>query len=112
MGNVQTPVNIVSLPQGSFASPNPLYTVPGSTTFTVAMLHLVNTNATQATVNVCVVPSAGTAGISNAILWNFPLAPNDVLEIMKGDFWNAGTTLQAYASQTGVNLKLSGIQTT
>ena len=108
MANSLKCVNIVQLGT-SFST---IYTVPGSTNFTVSMLHLVNTGSAS-TVDVCVVPSGGTAQQSNAIMWQQTITINDVLEILKGDIWNTGTTLQARA-QTGsaINLKLAGIETT
>lgn len=109
MANSLKCVNILALTTGF----QTVYTVPAATTFTVSMLHLCNTGSTS-TVDVCVVPNGGSAGQSNAILWQFSnLTTNDVLEILKGDIWNTGTTLQARC-QTGaaVNLKLAGIEST
>lgn len=109
MANALVPVSIVQL-TGSFAT---IYTVPGATTATVTMLHLVNTTGSPVTVDVCVVPNAGSAQQSTAILWSYSIGANDVLEILKGDIWSTGTTLQARAAATtSINLKFGAIQTT
>lgn len=108
MGNVLKTVDVAQL-TGSFAT---IYTVPGATQFTVTMLHLVNTSGVVVTVRICLVPSAGSPTQSNALFWDFSLAANDVLEVLKGDIWAAGSTLQALAGTTAViNIKLSGIET-
>lgn len=88
-----------------------IYTVPTSTSFTVAVLHLVNTTASSVTVQVCLVPLAGSASQSNALLWDFVIQPNDVIELLRGDIWAAGAFLQTKASAaSSVNIKLSGIE--
>jgi hypothetical protein len=46
------------------------YTVPASTTTIVKQLVLCNTTASNATVDVHLVPSGGTAGVSNALVYN------------------------------------------
>lgn len=106
--NTLKPVAVTPL-TGSFAT---IYTVPASTVFTVGMLHLVNVTSSAVTVRMCVVPNAGSATISNAVLWDFQIAPNDVVELLKGDQWLAQATLQALASTpNSVNLKLAGVET-
>lgn len=108
MANALKPVAVTQL-TGSMAT---IYTVPALTTFTVSMLHLVNTTTAAATVRVCVVPTGGSALQSNAIMWDFSITANDVLEILKGDIWAAGTTLQASTgTASAINVKLSGIET-
>ena len=90
-----------------------LYTVPSLTTFTVGMLHLVNTTGSAVTVRMCVVPSAGSPLVGNSLLWDFQIQANDVVELLKGDQWLAGASLQALGSTlNAVNLKLAGVETT
>jgi len=86
-----------------------VYTVPGATTFTVSMLHICNTSASAVTVRICI----GGQAVGNALMWDFSIAANDVVELLKGDMWLTGTTLQVKASLTNVvTLKLAGIETT
>lgn len=107
MGNVLKAIDIVQLGTG-FST---YYTVPGATKFTVSMLHLHNTTSSAVTVQVCAVPTAGSPTQATALLWNFSLLGNDVLEILKGDIWTPGTTLQALAGTgSAVNLKMAGIE--
>ena len=107
MTNTLRPVGVTAVSDGSFTT---VYTVPGSTTFTASMLHVCNTTVAVVTVRVCLVPPAGSPGTDNAILWDFSIAANDVLELLKGDIWAEGSTLQAKASSAGVSLKLAGIE--
>jgi len=100
----------VALVTDSYAT---AYTVPALTEFNVAMLHLCNTGDDDVTVDVCLVPDGGSAGVANSLLGAFTLAAHDVLEILKGDIWPADSTLQVKASiDEVVTLKLSGIEST
>lgn len=94
------------------ASFTTIYTVPAVTLFTVGMLHLSNVTNSAVTVRLCVVPNAGSPTVGNAILWDFQIAPNDVVELLKGDQWPAQSTLQALGSTlNAVTLKLAGVET-
>lgn len=107
MGNTLVPVDIVQLGD-SFGT---IYTVPPGKKTTVTMLHVVNTASSLQTVTVCVVPSGDSAGQDNAVLYEFPIEAYGVRELLKGDIWADGTTLQAKAgSASSVNLKLSCIE--
>lgn len=86
-----------------------IYTVPSLTKFTVAVIHLCETSGAITAVQVCLVPAAGTAGTTNALLYNFGMSANGVLELARGQIWQAGDKLQAKGS--GVTLHLSGIET-
>lgn len=90
-----------------------VYTVPAVTKFTCAIIHIANTTSSAKTVQVCIVPSAGSPTAANALLWDFSIAANDFIEFGKGDIWLADATLQAKASaSSAVVLKLAGIETT
>ena len=90
-----------------------VYTVPASTLFTVSMLHISNNTNVDRLVQVCVVPAAGSADSTNALMYDFSIAPNNFLELLRGDIWGAGVTLQAKASAgTSVTIRISGIETT
>ena len=106
--NVLKTTGVVALTSGVAT----VYTVPVSTFFTVAMLHLANTSGSAATVRIYLVPNAGSPSAANGIVWDLSIDANDVLEMMKGDIWTAGDTIQALCSPTGaVTLKLGGIET-
>ena len=90
-----------------------IYTVPALTTFAVSMVHIHNTSGSSVSVQVCLVPSAGAAGVANALLWNFGLTGLDFVEFTKGDYWAAGSILRALASTGSViNIKIAGIEHT
>ena len=105
MANSLKPVAVYAITD----SMTTVYTVPGATTFTVSMLHLCNTSASAVTVRVCIGGSSST----NALMWDYSIAAKDTVELLKGDMWATGTTLQVSASLTNVvTLKLAGIETT
>lgn len=77
----------------------------------VTMLHLVNCTAAPITVQVCVVPSGGTPAQANALMWDFSLPANDLIEIGDGLLMAPGSSLQALASAgASVNLTFSGLE--
>lgn len=109
MANVLSPQPAVPL-TGSFAI---YYTVPGSTTFTVTCIHIVNVTGAEQAVWVCIVPSAGSPAEGNALLWQFTIPARGFIEFGAGDEWEENSTLRAKVSTAaGVTLKLAGIETT
>lgn len=108
MANVLRQLGVVPL-TASFTT---IYTVPVATTFSVGMFHLANVTGSAVTVRICLVPNAGSPVIGNSMLWDFQIAPNDVIELLKGDQWPAQYSLQALGSTlNAVNLKLAGVET-
>lgn len=87
-----------------------IYTVPALTTFTVAVIHLAETSGATTAVQVCIVPAAGSPLSSNALMWSFGVSANGIIELARGQIWQAGDMLQAKGS--GVTLHLSGVETT
>jgi hypothetical protein len=109
MANTLMPVAALQLTTGF----QTVYTVPAVTVFTCAVIHIANTTASPITVEICLVPSAGSPTAANALAWDFSIAANDFIEFAKGDIWPAQSTLQAKASAgTSAVLKLSGVETT
>lgn len=89
-----------------------IYTVPASTTFTVTMCHIANTTNAAKTIQLHLVPPAGAAAQANALLYDFSVPANDYVELLKGDIWATGVSLQAKASAANcLNIKLAGIET-
>lgn len=75
------------------ATPTTLYTAPSSTTTLVSSLHICNTDVNNSdSVQIMFVPSGGSAGVSNAIIFNLVIPPgnpfimNTVPVLMTGDF--------------------------
>lgn len=115
-GAVATPTQLF---QGALsATAATLYTAPantssvpaGAATTTVTSWVICNTSATASgATTIYLVPSGGTAGTDNALLYNFQLAPNDTLVgSALGIQMLAGSTLQALGSGT-VAITLSGV---
>jgi len=105
--NALTAVGVTQLT----SSLSTLYTVPTGKTFTVAVIHLANTSTSSANVRICL--TTGSAAQANALLWDFQVAANDCVEVLKGDIWSSGMILSGYClPTTTVNIKLSGIETT
>jgi hypothetical protein len=82
------------------------YTTPAGTTTTISNLSLTNTNAVPTTVTLYNVPSGGSASTANEFLAAFSLSAGQtyVPPAAIGLTLAPGSTLQALASATGVNL--------
>ena len=79
--------------------------------FTVSMVHFTNVSMVIVKVRLCLVPPAGLPSIGNALCWDLPLPANDVLELLAGDMWPPGYTLQAMANMNNVaNIKVAGTE--
>jgi hypothetical protein len=79
--------------------------------FTVSMVHFTNVSMVIVKVRLCLVPPAGVPTIFNALLWDLPIPANDVLELLAGDVWPPGYTLQAMANMNNVaNIKVAGTE--
>ena len=90
------------------------YTVPANTVTTIAAATATNTTATARTVTVYLVPSAGTAGVSNAILSARTVSPGESYNIASaiGQSIPAGATFQALSdAAAAVTLVVSGYET-
>ena len=75
---------------------------------TVRKLLLSNVTNGNVNVRVCYVPNGGTAGIGNALLWDYSLSSNEFIELAEGDmFRGVGLVAQA-ASNDSVTLKFAG----
>ena len=61
-----------------------LYTVPSATTAVVSTLAIANTTATSALGRVFIVPSAGSAATSNAIVYDYSLQGNSTTALTLG----------------------------
>jgi hypothetical protein len=85
-----------------------LYATPASTRALIKEISVVNTTATAATFDVYLVPSAGTAGTSNALFYEQPLAAKETLQWNGLQILNAGSTIQVKASITGLTVVASG----
>ena len=89
-----------------------LYTVPASTRTLVKELSIANTTAAAINVRVFLVPSAGTAGTTNAFLYDLPVPGNNTLQYNGVQVMNAGDTIQIQAASAGLTIIASGGEAT
>ena len=89
-----------------------LYTVPASTRTLLNEFSIANTTAAAINVRVFLVPSAGSAGTSNAFLYDVPVPANNALQYNGVEVLNAGDTIQIQAVSTGLTIIASGGEAT
>jgi hypothetical protein len=89
-----------------------LYTVPASTRTLLKEFSIANTTASSINVRVFLVPSAGSAGISNAFLYDVPVPTANALQYNGIEVLNAGDTIQIQAASAGLTIIASGAQAT
>lgn len=85
-----------------------LYTVPTGQQFTLTDIEICNASATGTTFSIFLVASGGTAGITNALFYNAPIAKNTTVQWTGGTALSAGSTVQAVAGAATVAIKISG----
>lgn len=89
------------------------YTTPINTTTTISAMSVTNTTGTARTVTVHLVPSAGSAGASNAVCSARTVAPGETFNVFGaiGQTVPAGGTIQALAdAATALTLVASGYE--
>lgn len=85
------------------------YTVPASTDVKVTSLVLCNTTTTAATVTVSVVPSGGTAGVTNQIVSALSVSANSTIVIETSIYMTTGDFIAALQGTSGaVTVTISG----
>jgi hypothetical protein len=89
-----------------------LYTVPSSTRTLLKEFSIANTTASAINVRVFLVPSAGSAGTSNAFLYDVSVPANNALQYNGIEVLNAGDTIQIQAASTGLTIIASGGEAT
>jgi len=89
-----------------------LYTVPASTRTLLKEFSIANTTAAAINVRVFLVPSAGTAGTSNAFLYDVSIPANNTIQYNGIEVLNAGDTIQIQAASAGLTIIASGGEAT
>jgi len=87
-----------------------LYTVPALTRTFVKNMDIVNTSAGALTYRIFLVPSAGTAGATNALFYDFPIDSKENIQWTGTQILNAGDTIQIQASSAGITITASGAE--
>jgi hypothetical protein len=85
-----------------------VYTAPVSTRTYVKDINICNTTGISCTVSVFLVPSGGSAGTGNALLYNLTLFGSDLYRWQGVQVINAGDRIQVSASATGSTITVSG----
>ena len=87
-----------------------LYTVPASKRALLKEFSIANTTAASINARVFLVPSGGSAGTSNAFIYDMPVAANNALQYNGVQVINAGDTIQVQASAVGLTISASGAE--
>jgi len=88
-----------------------LYTVPGSTTTILKQVALCNTTATNRTVSLYLVPNGGTAGVTNAVLYDVPVDSKSTIFVNMSAVMATGDFISGSASvASAVTVHSFGIQ--
>lgn len=85
-----------------------LYTVPTNTKTYLKQFDIVNTTTGAVTFSVHLVPAAGAAATTNAILYHAPLPAVTTLQWTGVEIMNTGDTIQIIASAVGCTITASG----
>jgi len=112
MANYQ---NVIPIQLGQAAitgSVATLYTVPTATRTYLKDINICNTTGGAITVNVYLVPSGGSAGTGNALLYGLSVAANTVYRWTGVQVLLPAQTLQVSASTTGCTIIASGGEST
>tara|TARA_B100000470_G_scaffold150183_1_gene116844 strand:- start:167 stop:499 length:333 start_codon:yes stop_codon:yes gene_type:complete len=89
------------------------YTVPGSTTTIVKQIALCNTSTNNRTVDVHLVPSGGTAGVGNAVVYNVVVDATSTAFVNLSAVMDTGDFIAAKAQvASAVTMHSFGIQET
>jgi hypothetical protein len=89
-----------------------LYTVPANTRTLLKEFSIANTTAASINVRVFLVPAAGSAGTSNAFLYDVPVPNNNALQYNGIEVLNTGDTIQIQAASAGLTIIASGGEAT
>ena len=84
------------------------YTVPSNTRTYIKQFDICNTTSGALNVYVSFMPVGGTAGTSNAILYNAIIPAYSTLQWCGAQVINAGGTVQAKASAAGCTITITG----
>lgn len=87
-----------------------LYTVPASTRTLLKEFSIANTTGADINVRVFLVPAGGTAGTTNAFLYDVEVPTGNALQYNGVEVMNAGETIQIQAASVGLTITASGAE--
>lgn len=89
-----------------------LSTVDVSSRDIVKNIDITNTNSVDVTANVYLVPSGGAPAVANSLLYGVTIPANGIVQWFGTQVLNAGDSVQASASVSGVTMHVSGGEAT
>ena len=89
-----------------------IYTVPASTTAVIQSIDIVNTSGGVRTVRVHIVPSGGSAGTANALLYDITIADTGTINYGGPLTIETGGFISVLADSTGMTITVSGLEIT
>jgi len=110
MANTAKQLAQAAIGTGSYTA---LYTVPGSTKTILKSFDICNTTSGLIKVRVCLVPSGGSPGTANALLYDYGVPGNGIFG-WEGEqvSYDAGSTIQTEANFAGLTITASGVEMT
>ena len=87
-----------------------IYTTPLLTRTFIKDINITNTNVAARTINVHIVPAAGTVGTANALIYGLSIAPNTVYRWTGIQIMNSGDRLYVKGADTGLTVFVSGAE--
>ena len=94
------------------ASAVTIYTVPTSTTAIIQSVDVVHTSGSTRTVRVHIVPSGGSAGTDNALLYDITIAASGTINYGGPLTIETGGFISVLADSTGLTITVSGLEIT
>lgn len=90
-----------------------VFTVPASTTYTLALVVICNTDTVARTFRLHQVDSGGSSSGANALFFDHPLGPSETVEFARGMVFETGQMLRGLASAAAkVTVSVFGLQVT
>lgn len=108
--DVITPIKIVQ--QAITTGTTTIYTVPSLSRVIVKTIDICNTNSTNETCTIYLVPSGGSAGNSTTLIPGVIILASGMFQWGGAQVLEEGDTIQAVSSATGVTVNISGAECT
>lgn len=89
-----------------------LYTTPANTRTILKELSIANTTAAAISVRIFLVPSGGSAGTTNAFMYDISVPANNVLQYNGVQVLDAGDTIRIQAGAAGLTITAAGAEAT
>lgn len=106
---VYTPKKLYTGQPGTAATT--LYTAPASTTSLIKNIIICNTTSSAATLTLSLVPSGGSAGVTNRIMSSLNISANDTVAMDLSGVLSTGDFISALQGTSGsLTLHITGVE--